>query len=474
MSQPSGNPYQSPLSPPNNPPAAGLRAHPRGFWFIFWGEFAERCSYYGMMGILAVYMSDELGLGEGTSGLNMSLFIGGCYLLPLLGGYLADKYFGKYWTIVGFSVPYIFGHVVLGIETIPALVFALALLALGSGMTKPNISSLMGMTYDQQRPGQERLRSNAFAIFYMAINIGAAISTFLMPVIQEEYGYRIAFLFPAALMAIAFVIFAAGKKHYAVEVIDRTPVPPEERALQWKVLRRLFGLFLLVACFWAIFDQSHSTWIFFGNVYMDKDLFGLEMNAKQMQGWNPVFIIVMLPVVTWLWNVLAKKGIRIRATDKMLVGFVLTAVTMGIMSYAGYRAGPTETVVVVKDGKEVKERVPLSADRKVSLQWQGFAYIVLTIAEILISVTGLELAFVSAPNAMKGLITAVWLAFVGVGNLVINAPVTLLYPLMEPFQYFGMLAVAVLCVAAIFVFVAKRFNAALDADKAMEAAHGSK
>jgi dipeptide/tripeptide permease len=197
------------------------------------------------------------------------------------------------------------------------------------------------------------------------------------------------------------------------------------------------------------------------------------MNAKQMQGWNPVFIIVLLPIVTGIWNVLAKKGIRVRATDKMLVGFVLTAIVMGIMSYAGYRAGSAEATVVVKEGKEVKERVPLPDDRKVSLQWQGFAYIVLTIAEILISVTGLELAFVSAPQAMKGLITAVWLAFVGVGNLVINAPVTLLYPFMEPFQYFGMLALAMLCVAAIFVPVAKRFNAAMDAEKAIEAAHAA-
>jgi dipeptide/tripeptide permease len=474
MSQPSGNPYQSPLSPPNNPPAAGLRAHPRGFWFIFWGEFAERCSYYGMMGILAVFMADELGLGKDNSGTYMALFIAGCYLLPLLGGYLADKHFGKYWTIVGFSVPYILGHVILGFETIPTLIFALALLALGSGMTKPNISTLMGMTYDQQRPGQDRLRSNAFAIFYMSINIGAAISTFSMPVIRDKYGYQVAFLFPAVLMAVAFVIFAAGKKYYAVEVIDRTPVPPQERELQWKVLGRLFGLFSLVACFWAIFDQAHSTWIFFGDTYMDQNLFGLKMNAEQMQGWNPVLIIVLLPVVTWIWNILDKKGIRVRATDKMLFGFVFTAFTMGVMAYAGHVADTAEEVTVIKNGEEVTDRVPLPEDRKVSLQWQAVAYLVLTIAEILISVTGLELAFVSAPQSMKGLITAVWLGFVGIGNLVINAPVTRLYPFMEPEHYFGMLAGATLVVAAIFVFVAKRFNAAMDAEKAMEAAHGSK
>src|SRR5580658_3978743 len=97
-------------------PDAGTSAptgHPTGFWFIFWGEFAERCSYYGMRAILSVYMADQLGLGKGDAGLYMSFFIAACYFLPLIGGYLADNFFGKYRTIVAFSIPYILGHVVL-------------------------------------------------------------------------------------------------------------------------------------------------------------------------------------------------------------------------------------------------------------------------------------------------------------------------------------------------------------------------
>lgn len=473
MSQPSGNPYQSPLTAPDVPPSAGLLAHPIGFWFIFWGEFAERCSYYGMRAILGMYMNVALGLGEAKATAYMSLFIAGCYFFPLFGGFIADKYLGKFWTIVGFSIPYILGHVILGIEAMWALVFALFLLALGSGMTKPNISTLMGMTYDQQRPGQDRLRSNAFAIFYMSINIGAAISSFAMPEIRDQHGYAIAFAFPAVLMAIAFVVFAAGKKHYAVEVINRTPKTPEQRKMEWTVLKRLLGLFLLVACFWAIFDQSASTWIFFGNIYMDQDVFGISINAEQMQTWNPVFIIILLPIVTWIWNILAKKGINIRATDKMVVGFLLTAATMGVMAYAGHLAGPAETREVVKDGETVKERIALPEDRKVSLEWQAVAYIVLTIAEILISVTGLELAFASAPQSMKSFITAIWLLTVFVANFAINTPISLLYVRMEPNQYFGMLAIAMLVVTAAFVMVAKRFNAAMDAEKALEAAHGA-
>src|SRR4051812_48854770 len=230
-----------------------LTQHPPGFWFIFWGEFAERCSYYGMRAILATYMADQLGLGKANSFLYMSLFIAACYILPLAGGFLADNYFGKYNIIVGFSLPYILGHVILGVESVPYLIAALALLAMGSGVIKPNISTLMGLTYDQRRPGQDLLRSQAFSIFYMAINIGAGISQLAMPRIRLGYGYSVAFLFPAALMVVAFLIFAAGKPFYAREVIQRRESTPEEKALRWQVLGEIGLLFTLVMFFWAIF-----------------------------------------------------------------------------------------------------------------------------------------------------------------------------------------------------------------------------
>src|SRR4051795_51399 len=102
------------IAKPQSPSFLGsLFNHPTGFWFIFWGEFAERCSYYGMRAILALYMVDVLGMTKQNSGTYMSIFIGACYFLPLLGGYVADNILGKYNTIVAFSIPYILGHVIL-------------------------------------------------------------------------------------------------------------------------------------------------------------------------------------------------------------------------------------------------------------------------------------------------------------------------------------------------------------------------
>src|SRR5262249_9533591 len=148
----------------------------------------------------------------------VNYYIAATYLTPLLGGYIADRFFGKYWTIVGFAVPYVIGNALLVVQLDPQdvirlesgfaippvlLLVSLVILAFGSGVIKPNISTFMGMTYDQQKPGQDALRSAAFTMFYWAINIGSAISQSAMPRIRDFYGPNIAFLLPTVLMAIA-------------------------------------------------------------------------------------------------------------------------------------------------------------------------------------------------------------------------------------------------------------------------------
>jgi POT family proton-dependent oligopeptide transporter len=458
-----------------------LARHPAGFWFIFWGELAERCSYYGMRAILALYLTDKLGFTEGQSALAMSIFIGACYYLPLIGGWIADNYIGKYWTIVSFSIPYIAGHLILGIENTVFVVTALALLAMGTGVIKPNISTLMGMTYDQQRPGDEALRSDAFGMFYMAINIGAAISQSTLPKVRTEHGYAIAFAVPAALMILAFLAFAAGKKRYAVDKVmksaDLTPDQRGNRSLilvlialvgvifaavtvagiefpdytkyigivgflafaiaMSKVLGRLGGIFVVVTFFWAIFDQSASTWIFFANKHFDLDFMGYHIDPDQIQAVNALLIVVLVPTFAILWRVLAARGRALRPTDKMLIGFVLTALTMLVMGVAGFVA---------------------MGGVKVSIAWQLGAYFILTCAEVCISVVGLELSFAAAPAHMKSVVTACWLLCVSIANLCINAPITQLYDVMAPSWYFMMLTGMMVPVVLIFVFIAQGFN----------------
>ena len=327
---------------------------------------------------------------------------------------------------------------------------------MGSGVIKPNLSPLMGLTYDQYRPGQEQLRSNAFSIFYLAINIGAAMSTLIVPQIRDSFGedrasgYFYAFLFPAVLMAVAFVIFAVGKPFYAHEVISRRQKTPEEKAQQWSVLGQVSLLFLLCAFFWAIFDQSSGTWIYFARKYMNADieLFGMTLAPETMQAINPILIVFLLTPVTVLWTVLDARGIKVRATDKMIVGFLLTAACMAVMAGCGYAV------------RQVGEGQVLPEAERISIRWQALAYVLLTMAEILISVTGLELAFVAAPKSMKSFVTSLWLVSVFLGNAFLNIPLAQLYPRMAPGTYFAMLTGLLLVVAVAFYFVGRQFNRA--------------
>src|SRR5262245_16586725 len=193
-----------------------LRSHPTGFWFIFWGELAERCAYYGVRALFVVYMVEVLfaqsipdeSAREGWAQFVAFAFKAACYLTPLIGGLIADRYLGKYWTIVSFAVPYVFGPILLGMPVAWVYYPGLGILAIGTGVIKPNISTLMGMTYDQKKPGQTQLRSDAFFMFYFAINLGSTFSYLVLPEISRHFGFEVAFAIPAALLRVAVGVFA--------------------------------------------------------------------------------------------------------------------------------------------------------------------------------------------------------------------------------------------------------------------------
>jgi dipeptide/tripeptide permease len=467
--------------------------HPIAFWFFFWGEFAERASFYGMRTILTLYLTAAVGLAATEASPIQYYFKAAVYFLPLLGGFVADRFFGKYWTIVGFSIPYVAGHFILGIPDRTAVYIALALLAGGSGVIKPNISTLMGRTYDEQRPGQEKLLSSAFLWFYFSINIGSLISTFALPAIRNYYAgpqgdkaqlqhaYALAFQFPAWLMVAALIVFAAGKRFYAKDKIVRRQTSPEERAERWRTLIKLAGIFTLIIFFWIPYEHNDTIWVLFIRDYVHLPsiphgaFFGLpkqdfQIAPDQVQSLNPLFVLIFAPFFVWFFRKADPNGRIFTVTNRMLLGFLMAAISSGLMFAAGAFAAGSPGA---PQGYVVPE------PQKLSVLWPAAAYIALTLAEVLIYGTGLELSYTAAPQSMKGFITGCFLATIGIADLV-DSRIGRLYggslpdPLdkrgpFSPAWFFGSMMIIAIAAIVGFYFVGRR----LQRQSAAEAAHAS-
>jgi dipeptide/tripeptide permease len=394
----------------------------------------------------------------------------------------------------------------------------------------------MGMTYDQQRPGQVLLRTAAFQWFYFAINVGAVISQIALPILRDNWGFAKAFQFPAWLMVASLMIFAAGKKSYAVETLDYRPLSEEERRQRWATLKTLFGFFVLMILFWIPYEHNDTLWIAFSRDYVNRDVphlyefasrvlgeynfFKKELSPDQLQFVNPLFVLILIPVFNGLFRWIDPNVRVFTAFTKILLGFVLTAAAAGVMALAAMqvheyreRVRPIvdrelvalqplrdiekgENALVEERGKLSEEqqesfdaeKAPYKklaaefdtekasyAEFRISFWWMIVAYIVLTVGEVLLYGTGLELAYTMAPKNMKGFITACFLVTNALGNLV-NTRLTKWYGgslvdpadklgFMAPDQFFSVSASIALFAAVVFFFIGRKLgNPAPDAD----------
>lgn len=468
------------------------KGHPLGFWFFFWGEFAERCSFYGMKAILPFYLTQILLFSDPQGGQYMNWFKTAVYALPLIGGFLADRFFGKYWTIVGFSIPYVAGHFILGIPNNTALIIALCLLAGGSGVIKPNISTLMGLTYDQKRPGLEQLRASAFLWFYFSINIGSTISMFALPLIVDHYGstqhaYAIAFQVPAWLMVGALLVFAAGKPHYGKDTRSYQKPTAEEKLQRRQTLMNLAGVFGLILFFWVPYEFNDNIWMYFSRDYVNRDINQLGslvagwwsalrlpqvVPTAQLQVINPFCVILFAPLFAWLFARLDPKARVFTAGNKMFAGFVCSVLASGTMAAAGFLA--RSHAVPIYNGFSVDWVSVVDPQSKLSIAWPSVAFVFLTLGEILIYGTGLEYAYAAAPKNMKSFVTACFLALDAGANF-IDSWLVKLYggslntkargPLSAG-AFFSMATLIIFAASVAFVFMARRMNRQMQSQSA--------
>jgi POT family proton-dependent oligopeptide transporter len=426
---------------PSTNPVRRLGQHPIGFWFVFFGELAERASYYGMRTLLALYMIDVLHYSEAAGATVMKAFMALCYLTPFFGAWVAEKYLGRYKTIIYYSLPYILGHIILGgLQNSAGLFVALVLLALGSGAIKPNTSVLMGQIYDAEK--KEALLNEGFSLYYAAVNVGAAVSAFALPLVVQAQGgqYGLALMIPAVLMAAAFGVFAFGRRYYPTENVRMLPPKtPQQREAERRTLRRIAGVFAAIAIFWLIYDQNADTWIYFAQSHADLHLFGsVNLTSNQMQALNPVFIVLLTPFFNFMWNQMKQRrgGREVPDTTKMLVGFAIVVATSLVMVYAAWlsRTGP------------------------VTIWWVILATFIITLAELCISPVGMEFAYRQAAPGTKSVVTAAFWMMVFVGDSVGLLFAPFYEKQLTPAPYFGLLAVLMTVTALAFIPISRRFR----------------
>ncbi|MDR1498130.1 MAG: POT family MFS transporter [Puniceicoccales bacterium] len=400
--------------------------------YILGNEACERFSFYGMKGILALYIIGVLHKSSDASTEIVHLFGAVVYCTPLLGAWLSDQILGRYKTILWVSFLYCAGHGTLALSDLSAslafkegcLFVGLAFIAVGAGGIKPCVSAFMG---DQFGENQGRAVARAYAAFYWCINIGSLGAFLIIPWVKDEYGYGWAFAIPGILMAVATAVFWLGRSRYKhvpparadksrvgffrVLIFAYTNRERREGETRWDAARRKFRrqdvddavgtlrvlwVFLLIPPFFALFDQTSSTWLLQGNQMEAFQIWGHTFSAEQMQAANPAMVLFLIPLLTFgVYPFLGKFASPLR---RMAVGMFIAAVSFGIVGWLQMR---------------------IEGGEKISLLWQVLPYLVLTVSEILVSTTGLEFAYTQAPKNMKSIITSFWLLTMTAGNLLV-------------------------------------------------------
>ena len=459
---------------------AGNGPMPRQIPYIVGTEGCERFSFYGMRNILTPFLISTLLLfmpqperaGEAKD--IFHTFVIGVYFFPLLGGWLADRFFGKYDTIFWLSLVYCAGHACLAIwdDNINGFYFGLFLIALGSGGIKPLISSFVGDQFDQTNKNKAKVVYDAF---YWMINFGSFFASLLMPIFLRSYGPSIAFGIPGLLMFIATLIFWSGRKKY----VHVPPAPKDPNSFTAVARTALLatvpgqgrpGLMIAgVGVVGAVASMAMApSWGFvisactalvlliaFGSI-------GTSMQLERARGVHPdeavdgvravlrILIVFALstpfhslfdqkastwvvqansmiaPTIDFFGNAFTFAPAQMQALNPLLVMILIpfnNLVLYPALRRMGIEPSPlrrmTAGIVFSALSWIVIGTVQVSMDggTPTSMLWQILPYALLTMGEVLVSATGLEFAYSQAPKSMKGVIMAFWFLAITVGSL---------------------------------------------------------
>ncbi len=417
----------------SNVPKSGM---PKSVPYIIGNEAAERFSFYSIRSIMSTFLVAQFfnpsmnpalqNMAEAKSNELSHMFVTLAYFMPLVGGILADWFFGKYKVILYISIVYAIGNLVLALNTHNLSFFSIGLIiiAAAAGGIKSCVSANVGDQFDKSN---EHLMSKMYGWFYFTINTGSIVATIFTPIIYNKYGPELAFGIPGILMCLATLIFWLGRRKYVrvapsgikkenfmvisfwaivylfkkkngQSLWDRLQAEKNFSAKSIdgvQAVYRILMIFAFTPIFWALWDQNLAEWVLQAKK-LDLTIFGYTLYAEQVQTFNPLFLVSMIPVMTYgVFPLLEKMGLKVTPLKKIGAGLFLTALTFVIIALL---------------------QQSLDAGGKPSVWWQILAYLILAVAEILVSVTCLEYAYTHSPKSMKSTMSALYLLGISVGN----------------------------------------------------------
>ncbi len=415
--------------------------HPRGLSTLFFTEMWERFSYYGMRAFLILYMTASvanggLGFDDRHAASVYGNYVGSVWLTPILGGLIADRFLGQYRSVLLGGTIIALGHFTLAFNTLSTFYAGLVLIVIGTGLLKPNVSTIVGSLYDE---GDAR-RDAGFSIFYMGINLGAFIGPLIAGGLAQKVDWHLGFAIAGVGMVLGLVQYVVGKRHIEAgleRLASRTKpaaaaggtgggFTPEE----WKRIAVIFVLFVFASVFWGAYEQAGSTLNLFGDRYSNNVVFGFAFPSSWYISVQALFVILLAPVIAWVWVKLGPRQPSVPAK------FALALLFVGLAFLLLVPAGR-----IAQGG----------AGLKVSPRWLVGAYFIEEWGELCLSPVGLSAVTKLAPTRIVSLMMGVFFLSNALGNKLAGWTAGF-FSTMPLSQLFGAVA-AVSLVAAVIMFV---------------------
>ena len=387
---------------------AGWGGHPRGLSTLFFIEMWERFSYYGMRAFLILYMvaplaSGGLGFSDKDAASIYGTYTGSVWGMAILGGIVADRFLGQFKAVlVGGSVIAL-GHFTLAFKTLPSFYVGLVLIVIGTGLLKPNASTLVGSLYE---PGDRAPRRGLLDLLHGDQHRrvpGPIIAGYLAQRVDWHAGFAAA----GVGMAIGLVQYWFGRDRLAPGLARIAAEKPANRANaaatgsapltadDWKRVGAIVVFFIFATIFWGAYEQAGSTLNLFADRYTRLSIAGFSFPSSWFQSVQPIFVILLAPVFAWLWVRLGDR--EPSSPAKLAIGLFFAALAFLVLVPAGAAA-------------------QASAGVRVSPWWLIVAYFITELGELCVSPVGLSLVTKLSPVRIVGLMMGVWFLSNSFGN----------------------------------------------------------